>query len=199
MRWVIGAALVALAAAPVSAQKLSKADRETMLLTPEQIANRVEIRGADVLDPVLWISTRPVLEHRYGSDKFLRAAIDKVKGQVTYQFYVVIHGTDPFRPSSMTYLSHGSLARVEMQRLDYDPNCSRYGCSSTEQAVADISRSDMEQFAACAAPGTASSFSVKIFGSSVEGMETKMLCTEAAGLLLAVDTYQNARNAVPSK
>lgn len=155
-----------------------------MQLTPTQVP--VNIQGKEPLDPIAWVSTEPFISTR-GTDKFLRAAIDKATGQVTYQVYLIFAERNAFRPSSMTFISPTGLKRVEVQRIDFDPSCSRYGCTIYEQAVAEVSREDMAHFASCAAPGTTASFSVKVFGSTIEGIESRFLCTEAAGLLVAVD------------
>src|SRR5690606_19074024 len=114
-------------------------------------------------------------------DKFLRAGIDKATGEAFYQFYLyLVTSRQAFRPSRMTYLVAGKVAEAKADRVAFDVNCYRGGCTYHEDAIFTLPREAIEEFASCAAPGSPASFRVKIFGDTTEGFDTQMLCTEAA-------------------
>lgn len=182
-------AIAALLATPAGAQeKLSRQDRRAMAMTVEQVADVVEIKGADdPLETIPWVSTRPFLK-KSGGDKFLRAGIEKATGEIFFQLYLfAVSNRGAFRPNRLTYLRDGEVQSAAVDRINFDVNCYRGGCTHYEDAIATLPREAVEGFASCAAPGTDASFRMKVFGDTTEGVEIEMFCTEAAGLLLAVD------------
>ena len=170
------------------AQSLTKQERVAMALTPEQIAVNVEIEGTGELDPALWVSTRNFLLKR-GTDRWSRARIDKVTGDVTYQMYIVLQSNGQgFRPNLITFAGPNGLAQTKVDRIDFQPNCGRYGCTITEQAIATFSRAELDMAGLGAQPGTDTVWDAKLFGDSVEGVVFSTFKTEIAGFLLAVDS-----------
>lgn len=184
--FLVGAA-ISLPAPAAAQQKLSRQDRRAMALTVEQVAEAIEVTGAeDPLDPITWLSTQPFLEKRDG-DKFLRAGIEKATGEVFYQLYLIAQSRAALRPSRATYLLNGEVQEARADRIDFDVNCYRGGCTYYEHALVTLPREAVEEFASCAAPGQDASFRLRIFGDAVEGVDVEMFCTEAAGFLLATD------------
>lgn len=182
------AAFVALSAHSIAiGQNLTKQERAAMALTPDQIAAKADIEGTGELDPALWVSTRSFLPKR-GTDRWFRARIDKLTGAVTYQMYIVLQSNGQgFRPNLLTFAGPNGLGNAKVERIDFQPNCSRYGCTVTEDAIATFERSDLERAAIGATPGIDSAWDAKLFGDSVEGLTFSTFKTEIAGFLLAVD------------
>jgi|JI8StandDraft_2_1071088.scaffolds.fasta_scaffold31306_5 hypothetical protein len=166
--------------------KPDKEERAAMTMTPEQVSRSVEKKGAvDPLEPSIWISTRPFLLGNSGSDKFLRANIDKATGEVVYQLY--LSGVFPYsmRFDRMTYLVSGKLRQAKVDRVYFDVSCQRYGCSHYEDYVVQLERNDLDALSTCV---TGSPYwKARLFGQSVEGTDVDVLCNETAGFLVAVD------------
>jgi len=179
---------------PCSAQhKPDKEEREAMAMSAEDVALRVEVKGqSDALEPVVWISTRPFLEGRSGSDKFLRASLDKITGKVFYQLYLSGVFPQSMRFSRITYLIAGNLQSGDVQRIYTDVSCQRYGCSYYEDYVVEFSRAALE---ALAAGDDGVYWQARLFGETVEGADVDVLRNETAGFLIAVD---RAMSALPS-
>lgn len=172
--------------AAYSAPKLSKAEAAVAALTPEQVSDRVKVTGTDQLDPTLWVSTKPLLDHP-GADKFLRAAIDKTSGKVSYQIYFQSASSrGPLRLSKLTYLIDGQLKASAITVIGTDVSCQRWGCIHYEDAIADLPRQDLEALSRGSTPED-DSWRMRLFGNAVEGGDTQMFRNEIAGFLIAVD------------
>ncbi|HMO74049.1 MAG TPA: hypothetical protein PKD48_01765 [Sphingopyxis sp.] len=167
-------------------EKLSKAERAAALLTSQQVAARVKITGTSELDPVMWISTEPFLEHRYATDKFWRAMINKETGAVTYQVYFKLQTPRSQRLSKLTYAIGGRLQSIPLTRIHFDVSCHRYGCTHYEDFIGEFPKEHVEEMAN-AANSTDTSVTVKVFGDLVTGEETAFFRTELAGLLIATE------------
>lgn len=193
------AALIALAlhAAPSLAQeKVSKQELVAMRSTPEQVAQMVEVRGdRDQLEPTVWVSTQPFLKRKIGDDKFLRANIDKLTGDVFYQLYLSGSAPQSLRLDRMTYLVDGELQSAKVDRIYFDVSCQRYGCTHFEDYVVTIPRDHME--ALSKGEGDLS-WRARLFGQTTEGIDIMFLRNETAGLLLAVDRLRVAFPAAPA-
>lgn len=158
-----------------------------MMLTPAEIASATEVTGNGQLDPDLWVSTQSFLP-KPQNDRWFRARIDKVTGNVSYQIYFVLTSRgEGFRPKTLTFEGANGLSKAEVERIDFDANCMRYGCYITEQAVATLTRADLDHAAQGASPGQDVSWPAKLFGQYEAGIEFGTFKTEIAGFLLAVD------------
>ncbi len=173
--------------APAFAQKPTKQDRKAALLTVEEAESRIEVRGTDPLDPLTIVSSQPFLKYR-GADKFLRAMIDKKSGAVVYQLYLFsVTPKDALKPRLLTYLVGDTPEQSEVDRIDFDVKCSRYGCTYYEDSIAEFPREHLDIMAAGAVPGINEVASMKIFGQTTTGYPMKLLKTEIAGFLNVVD------------
>ena len=186
-RLLIGIALVSTSAAAFGEEyKPTKKERAAMAMSPEQAATRLKVSGLDALDPTLWVSTQPFLPYQVRSDKFLRAAIDKATGAVTYQLYLSLLGGASMGLSHITYAVDGKLERADARRINFDVSCHRYGCTHLEEYVVDMDRATLERLAHGASTDGAY-WTMRMFFRSVEGENTNLLKNETAALLLAVD------------
>jgi hypothetical protein len=183
----------------VSAQdQLNRHERAAMLLTPGQVADKVVVKGeTDELSPIIWLSTQEFLKSDAG-DKFLRAGFDRKKGEFFYQIYLQSVSRQAFRPDSATFMAGGELQTVKADRISFDVSCSRYSCLHYEDTLIELTRANMDEFASCASPGEDASFRVRVFGATTEGQDVSMFCTEAAGLLLAVERLADRLNHSPA-
>ena len=177
--------LTALTPTAVSAQKMDKKDRRAMAMTIEEAAATVEVTGGDdPLDPTIFFSTIDFNRKNLSGDKFLRAIYDKVSGVARFQVYIILRGSQSFRPERLTYLHEGQLQSADVSRIDFDVDCYRSSCTNIEHAVAAIPEEAFAEFASCAKPGTDAHVRMKLFGANVGGEDAMFFCTEAAGLLL---------------
>jgi hypothetical protein len=171
---------------PVTAQgKLSEQERYAMAMTAEQASRSVEIKGRfDPLEPTVWLSTEPFIKTKYDTDTFLRAAIDKASGEITYQLYVAGRFQQSMRFNRLTYLINGTLQTGKAQQVNFDVSCDRYGCTHYEDYVITLSRDDLE---ALANKAPLPSWKARLYGQTVQGTDLTILRNETAGLLEATD------------
>ena len=179
--------IVMLAAAPAAADqptgKMTKEEWAASTMTAEQAAARVKFNGFGDLDPVLWISTEPFLEYRNQGDKFWRAMVDKETGKVTYQVYLKSRSTNPLRLSKLTYAINGKLRSVPLERISFDVNCHRYGCTHYEDFIGEFPKEDLESLSV-GADSNDIAVKMKVFGDTVSGIDTEFFRNEIAGLLI---------------
>lgn len=167
--------------------KLTKAERAAIDMAPEQIAAIAEVKN-DSLDRLIRISTRPFFEEaKKGGDKFFRAYIDKKTGDARFQVYAWIRYDGETRDfDRVNYETPAGLVSEEVHQIDIDVlGCSARYCTYTEDIAFDVPEATLRQIAAGAKAGETWRF--KIFGRFADGIETEMLKTEAAAILIAAD------------
>lgn len=173
------------AASTVAQNKPNKEERAAMAMTPSEVVTRIDVKGqSDPLEPSIWVSTQPFLKARAGSDRFLRANIDKATGKVFYQLYVSSAFSQSMRFNRMTYLVGDALRSADVQRVFFDVSCMRYGCTHFEDYVINLPRADLD---ALASDTSDVAWRARFFGQSVEGTDMMVLRNETAGLLRVVD------------
>lgn len=179
-------AVVMAASSPVVAQgKMSKQERDALLLTAEQVSQVVEVKGsADELEPSVWVSTEPFLKRKFGDDKFLRANIDKSTGEVFYQLYLKGSFTQSPRLDRMTYMVGGKLQTAKVERIYFDVSCHRYGCTHFEDYVVLLPREHLDVLATMEGEPF---WRARLFGQTVQGIDIMLFRNETGALLLAVD------------
>ena len=187
---------LAIGASPAAAEeRLSRAEREAVAATPEQIADRADIQN-DPLDTVIRVSTQPVYQQRQGllrvtnGDKFMRAFIDKNTLEVRYQLYLwtSYQAQQAARMNRLNYESQDGPGQAELHLIDTQViGCGRYGCTYQEHIAADIPVETLRWVASQAQPGVDQSWQVRVFAQSGEAINTGILRTEVAGILLAVE------------
>jgi hypothetical protein len=178
---------LALLSSPSIAAKPTKAEQRALATSIENISFSVEITGTGPLDPDMWVSTQPFFK-TLGGDIFARAVINKKTREVTYQLYLVTASRgNALRPTRLTFEMPDGLAETTLNRVNFDPNCSRYGCTIYEDSIGTFSRAQFDIVAALAVDGDPKIWRMKVFGDSAEGQETGILGSEVAGLLIAVD------------
>lgn len=175
-----------LCATPLWAQgKPSEQERYAMAMTAEQASRSVEIKGRfDPLEPTVWISTEPFIKTKYDTDTFLRAAIDKASGEITYQLYIAGRFQQSMRFNRLTYLVDGTLQTGKAEQVYFDVNCDRYGCSHYEDYIINLSRAHLE---ALAEQGPLPTWRARLYGQTVQGTDLVILRNETGGLLQATD------------
>ena len=168
----------------IAEPRLTKEERRAMELSSAQVASLVEVKGlSDPLEPGVWVSSQPVLSRKRGGDKFFRAYFDKTDGTGFYQVYMQSVSSESLGLKRMTYLVDGKLQSASIDRVNFDVDCSRYGCSYYEDYVAEIPQEHLKVLA----QASATSWTARLFGTSTTGSDTQFLTNETAGFLLAVD------------
>lgn len=187
VRRIVCAALLVCTCNAAMAAQPSKAEKKALASTIDQISYSLEVTGTDTLDPDLWISTRPFLKTGW-EDLFARAKVDKASGAVTYQLYFMFstYG-EALRPARLTFEMPEGLGETTLNRVHFEPNCSRHGCRIYEEAIATFTRAQFDAVAAAAVDGDPKVWKMKVFGDSMTGQETNLLASEIAGLLVAVE------------
>lgn len=181
----LAASLLSASAPAVAQMLISPEERARAALGPETVAALSEVKGSnDPLEPSIWISTRPFASKKYADDKFFRANIDKTTGNVFYQVYIQISSRNGNRFDRMTYLVGGKLRTAKVERVSFDVDCQRYGCTHYEDFVAEIPREDLD---ALAADASQTFWKGRLFGPSIQGVDLEILRNETAGFLEAVD------------
>lgn len=191
---LVAVAIAQIPGVATAQERLTKAQRELIALSPEQIAAKIEVKD-DPLDTVIRISSAPVYTHRQGllkltnGDKFFRAFIDKKTGEVTYQLYVwVTYGGGEWQNiNRVNYETPNGPASVEAHRIDSDVSCGRYGCSYTEHFAFDLPEDVVREIAKGAEAGVDGQWRFRYYGRTSDAATTSMLKTEAAGFLSVVD------------
>jgi hypothetical protein len=169
-----------------AAQKLSKAERAAIAMSPDAASYSVKVTGEDQLDPAIYISTSPFHSEGYGvADHFLRAIIDKKTGRTAYQVYVITRDREAQRYSSVTYESTVGPADAKVDILDTDVDCGRYSCYYSEQVVFELPKQFVASVAATAKAGDGATWRYKLHGRTAGGGSMTMLKTEFAAILLA--------------
>ena len=170
-------------------KKLPKQFRSLASMTPQDIANQIQVKGADdPLDVTIWLNTEKIVSERPYGEIFLRAAIDKKSKDVMYQIYIILRShRGSFNPSRLTMEAPDGAKEVEVKEVDFSPSCSGSSCIIYEDAVATIDREDLDFAARAEAPPEQVLWRMKIFGDTVEGQELGIFRVEVAGFLRAVD------------
>ena len=194
-RLVHYAAICALGASQaLAAEKLTKADKLAIASSPEQIAAKAEVKNDD-LDTTISISTEPFTPKKltifspHGSDKFLRAFVDKRSGKTLFQiyFWTSYLGRDWLFLNGLNYESPAGPVSAKAERLAGDVTCGRIGCNYMEHLVAEIPEAVLRSVSAGAQAGTDEQWAFRIYAKQAEPLSTTFLKTEIAGLLIAVD------------
>lgn len=166
--------------------QVSKQEKQAIAMSPSQVAAVAEVKGLkDDLDPSVWISTEPFLKRKGNADKFLRANIDKITGEVFYQLYLRGSWSTRLSFDRATLMIDDRLQSAPVRQVWADVSCSRYGCTYYQDFAVDFSR---EQLETLCKESDDIDLRVRLFGQSVDGVNIVFLRNEAEGLLLAVDT-----------
>ena len=123
-------------------------------------------------------------------DKFMRAFIDKNTREVRYQLYLwtSYQAQQAARMNRLNYESQDGPGQAELHLIDTQViGCGRYGCTYQEHIAADIPVETLRWVASQAQPGVDQSWQVRVFAQSGEAINTGILRTEVAGILLAVE------------
>lgn len=190
-----GLLLIAVLFAPASAKerKMSKAEIAAIALSPEQVASMIKVVD-DPLNTVIRVDSSPVYQEKAGllkvvnQDKFLRAFINRKTGATSIQIYMwATHGGGwQFWKRGVGESADGPV-ELSGTRIDGDVNSYRYGCIYTETVALDMPEALLRWAAQGAKGGVDASWRFKIYGNSVEGIESLLMKTEAAGFLVALD------------
>lgn len=182
----IAALAMILASGPAYTEKLSKDDLRAISMSVDQMARLVSVNRGDELDPTIEVSTRDVLR-KNGTDRWFRAFKNKKSGIVEYQFYIVLAMPDSYRPKRLNFIGPDGLVEREVQKIGYDVDCHRYGCTHYEDAIVILSREEMEFLSKDAKPGEDSVWAAKLFGKFTDGIPINTLKTETAAILSVID------------
>lgn len=169
--------------------------RQLQALTPESVAKKVAVNDDD-LEPTATLTTEPVLKSKgrftdkVRADNFLRAFIDKSSGTVRFQLYQeVTYSGDWRRFTTATYMTKAGPVASEIAPIARDVVTCAYGlCVYREVVGFDVPREVLEEVAS-GVPGTSPFWRFRFKGQSGLEWEDRLAPAEAAGLLLAVDTY----------
>lgn len=195
---IIGSALIGSADA-----KLSRAEQKAVNATPQQIADSIEIDD-DKFSPFVTISTEPFFKtgggpiyFGPGSDKFVRAFIDRKTGATKFQIYFWARYLGEWHSfSRFGYLENDEPVNSDLIQIDQQVGgCTSYaGCYHIETVALPLSITAARNASKDAVAGVDASWMFKLYGKISGGWETGILKTEIAGALLAVDAYKAAHN-----
>jgi len=175
-------------------EKLSKDQQAAIAKSPAEIADLAQVRN-DPLDTVISIDTSKFYSQKDGilkivnNDKFMRALIDKKTGTTVFQVYLMTRYAGDWRFfDRVNYLGPNGPESANVHQISRSvAGCSQFGCLHEEHIAADIPEEVLKRVAAEAVAGADSSWHIKVFGRSADGVTTGVLKTEVAGLLLAVE------------
>lgn len=184
----------------LSQGRAQKAEAVLIAKSPTEIAQLLEIDGADVLDLSITISTQPVYRVKYADDHFLRAIIYKDSGRTVFQVYrLMSYSTDTKAIDSATYETPDGPVEVEADTLRSEITaCSSRGrCGHRDDVVFDVPEALLRRLSAGATGGTTDSWRYKLAGRFGPEEAATILKTEIAGLLIGVDAVRK-RYAIPT-
>jgi hypothetical protein len=179
----------------IAAGKMGKDEERATMASPEYVADLAEIRN-DPLDTFIRINTSPFYIQRQGllkvanNDKYMRAIIDKETGRTVYQLYMWVSYTGDWAFfNRLNYESSSGPKSAIFHEIDRKVGyCGRYlGCTLTEHFAADIPEEVLRQIADGAQAGDGRTWRFRVYGKGVDGVNSELLRTEVAGILIAVE------------
>lgn len=168
-------------------------------LTPEHFAKTATISG-DELDVAVTIDTAAgyKFKHRFTdpvrSEVLLRAMISRQTGATTYQVYArIAYSLEQRFFQNATYVTAEGPVSARLTIIDHDIICQYGTCVFTDIMVFDIPERTLRNIAARADERPVKPWRFRYQSGVGLDWTDDIAPAEAAGLLMAVDRYQNGR------
>jgi hypothetical protein len=189
-----------------AASAISKEEQAAVDATADQAAAKMRVKD-DPMETFIEVDSEPFYQAHEGllkvvnSDKFLRAFIDRKANTVAYQVYVwaSYDGSWAFLDRANLQTDDGPI-RAEVHRVNSEVGyCGRYSCTHREDIAIDAPESVLRWAARDAQPGTGQDWLIRIGGQSGVSGDIRILKTEVAGFLQAVDRERQRLDALKTQ
>lgn len=172
--------------------------RQLQALTPQSVLESITIED-DELERIATITTENAwsskgkFTDRVRSDNLLRAFVNKTTGNVIYQLYQSVSYNNEWRNfQTANYSTSQGLAAADLVTIDKEVVACYSMCSYREVVGFDLPTEVVEEIAAQYSPGNSPLWRYRLKGNGLD-WEDRIAPAEAAGLLMAVEAYQNGR------
>lgn len=199
-------AFLGLALTSNSANAANRQVERLLAMTPADYVAKATVKD-DSLETTATVTTLNGFQEKQGllgivwNDVFLRGFVDKATGRTTYQLYAILYSSGGGWPffNQVNIALPGGTRTISVDRVGSDVDCSRYGCTHTEQVVFELDESAMRSVAATYAAGAPNGIAMRFKGQGGIDIDMVIMPAEFAGFLQVMDNVSTryARRITP--